>query len=194
MARVPIPGKTLSRQGHYAGVASRGAAFAADLGALWLLYTLGVFLVGAAWQLITGKSFSIGRHQAIEVAVLIVWWFIYFSVQWALGGRTIGMALFGVRVVQKDGRPITDRQAILRALLLYLSFLFFVVAAIWMLFQRERRTIHDLICGTAVVYAWDARAAKMRWLANKGAVEFPVTPGRGHETAPRPTSAADPPK
>jgi uncharacterized RDD family membrane protein YckC len=35
------------------------------------------------------------------------------------------------------------------------------------LFQRERRTLHDLLVGTAVVYAWDARAARLRWMARK---------------------------
>jgi uncharacterized RDD family membrane protein YckC len=193
MAQVPSPTLGLSRQGHYAGVASRGVAFAADLGALWLLYTLGVILVAAFWQLITGKTFNLGKHQAIEVVVLLVWWFLYFSYQWALGGRTIGMALLGLQVVQKDGRPITGREAMLRALLLYFSFLFSVVAALFIVFQRERRTIHDLIARTAVVYAWDARAAKWRWLSNRG-VHSEVTSSNGHEPVPAPTSAVDTPK
>jgi len=33
------------------------------------------------------------------------------------------------------------------------------------LVQRERRALHDLIARTAVVYSWDARAARLRWLA-----------------------------
>ena len=31
----------------------------------------------------------------------------------------------------------------------------------------ERRAWHDLLAGTAVVYAWDARAARLRWLADR---------------------------
>ena len=106
--------------------------------------------------------------------VLAVWWVVYFSYQWTFGGRTIGMALFGLRVVQKDGRPVTGRQATIRALVLYLSLVFFVITAILILAQRERRALHDLIAGTAVVYAWDARAAHLRWLADRKAV--PETP------------------
>ena len=203
-AQSPNPTLAMSRQGHYAGVASRGAAFAADVGALWLLYTLGVILVAAFWQLITGKTFNLGRHQAIEIAVLIVWWFVYFSYQWTLGGRTVGMALLGLQVVQKDGRPITGREAMLRALLLYFSFLFAVVAALFIVYQRERRTIHDLIAGTAVVYSWDARAAKWRWLSNRGVhsavahqngdVSNPLPMSKGREPSPSPTSAGDSPK
>jgi len=36
--------------------------------------------------------------------------------------------------------------------------------------QRERRALHDLIAGTAVVYAWDARAARLRFLARQAEV------------------------
>ena len=35
------------------------------------------------------------------------------------------------------------------------------------LVQRERRALHALIAGTAVVYAWDARAARLRFLARE---------------------------
>ena len=161
-AQAPEPTLSLSRQGHYAGAASRGVAFAADVGALWLLYTLGVALVAVFWQLVTGKTFSLTHHQGVEIAVLIVWWFVYFSYQWTLGGRTIGMALLGLEVVQRDGRRITGREAMLRALLLYFSFLFAVVAALFIVYQRERRTIHDMIARTAVVYSWDARSARWR--------------------------------
>ena len=33
--------------------------------------------------------------------------------------------------------------------------------------QREHRAPHDLIAGTAVIYAWDARAARLRFLARQ---------------------------
>jgi uncharacterized RDD family membrane protein YckC len=165
MASELSPVLTVGRQGHYAGVVSRGLAFAADLGVLWGIYSLIVFGVSLAAQLITGNTFKLGSHQAIDLVVLTVWWFVYFAYQWASGGRTVGMAIFGLRVVQKDGQPISVRQAMLRAVLMYASFLFAFVAAIWILLQRERRSIHDLIAGTAVVYNWDARAARLRWLA-----------------------------
>ena len=33
------------------------------------------------------------------------------------------------------------------------------------LVQRDRRALHDLLAGTAVIYSWDARAARLRFLA-----------------------------
>ena len=48
------------------------------------------------------------------------------------------------------------------------------------LVQRERRALHDLIAGTAVVYAWDARAARLRFLArNSGVAGRPASPLTG---------------
>jgi phage shock protein PspC (stress-responsive transcriptional regulator) len=32
---------------------------------------------------------------------------------------------------------------------------------------REHRALHDVIAGTAVVYGWDARAARLRFLARE---------------------------
>ena len=40
--------------------------------------------------------------------------------------------------------------------------------------QRERRALHDLIAGTAVIYEWDARAARLRFLAREA--EKPAPP------------------
>ena len=44
-------------------------------------------------------------------------------------------------------------------------------------FQRERRALDDFIAGTAVVYDWDARAARLRWMARQ---EGPLHRGPSH--------------
>lgn len=58
----------------------------------------------------------------------------------------------------------------------------FGMALLGILVQREHRALHDLIAGTAVVYAWDARAARLRWLARQAETARPGTrtaaPGR----------------
>ena len=64
------------------------------------------------------------------------WAFIYFAHSWAASGRTVGMALFGVRVVRDDGTDVSGRRA-----------------------------LHDVIAGTTVYCSWDARAARLRFLS-----------------------------
>ena len=77
MTTVPVPSAalTVGRQGNYAGAVSRLAAFAADVGASWGIYTLGVALLNAAVKLVTGHSFTLdqppagGLHRADALGV-----------------------------------------------------------------------------------------------------------------------------
>ena len=72
MTTVPVPSAemTVGRQGHYAGAVSRLVAFAADVGASWGVYTLGVALLNAAVKLVTGHSYTLSNHQILALIVL----------------------------------------------------------------------------------------------------------------------------
>jgi uncharacterized RDD family membrane protein YckC len=164
---------TVGRQGHYAGGASRLLAFAADIGALWGLFSAGVALVSLASELAFNRSVTITHHQIVAVVVLVLWSFVYFTYPWAVNGKSIGMALFGLQVVSSDGAHVTVRQAVVRTLSLPLSFAVAGLGFAGILFHRERRALHDLLAGTAVVYAWDARAARLRWLSHKDLLQHP---------------------
>ena len=142
-------------------------AFAADVGASWGLFTLGAAALGFAVQLVTGTSFSLGNHQLVSLIAVVIWEFIYFAYQWSLSGKTIGMALLGIRVVRTDGTPIGPRQAVIRTLTLPLSFLILGLGFLGILTNRDRHALHDRLAGTAVVYSWDARASRLRWLAKQ---------------------------
>jgi uncharacterized RDD family membrane protein YckC len=161
----PIEG----RQGHYAGAVSRLVAFAADVGASWGLFTLGAAALAFSIQLVSGTKVSLTDHQILSVVVAAVWEFVYFAYQWYLSGKTIGMALLGIRVVKTDGSPVGARQAVIRTLAFPLSFLLLGLGFLGILTNRNRHALHDRLAGTAVVYSWDARAARLRWLAKQEA-------------------------
>jgi uncharacterized RDD family membrane protein YckC len=156
-----------NRVGQYAGFVSRLLAFALDIVVSLGLFTAVVALISSIVGLLAGHSYDINRHGLIIEVLFGVWAFIYFAFQWASNGNTLGMAVFGIRVVTKDGREISRWQALERTAALPLSFLFLGLGFVISLFQRERRALHDLIAGTCVVYSWDARAAKLRWLARQ---------------------------
>jgi uncharacterized RDD family membrane protein YckC len=159
----PIEG----RQGHYAGAVSRLVAFGADVGASWGLFTLGAAALAFTVQLVTGTTVSLTSHQVLSLIAAVVWEFVYFAYQWSLSGKTVGMALLGIRVVRTDGSPIGARQAVVRTLTLPLSFLILGLGFLGILTNRDRHALHDRLAGTAVVYSWDARAARLRWLARQ---------------------------
>jgi uncharacterized RDD family membrane protein YckC len=155
------------RQGHYAGAVSRLVAFGADVGASWALFTLGAAALAFTIQLASGTTISISNHQAISLIAAVIWEFLYFAYQWTLSGKTIGMAVLGIRVVKTDGSPIGARQAVIRTLTLPLSIIVFGLGFLGILTNRRRYAWHDRFAKTAVVYSWDARAARLRWLARK---------------------------
>jgi uncharacterized RDD family membrane protein YckC len=159
----PIAG----RQGHYAGAVSRLVAFAADVGASWGLFTLGAAALSFSIQLVSGTKFSLTNYQIASLVAAVVWEFIYFAYQWSLSGKTIGMAVLGIRVVRTDGSPIGPRQAVIRTFTLPLSFLLLGLGFLGILTSRNRHALHDRLAGTAVIYSWDARAARLRWLAKQ---------------------------
>jgi uncharacterized RDD family membrane protein YckC len=86
------------------------------------------------------------------------------------------MAVLGVRVIGADGAIAEPWRGVVRALAFPLSFLCLGLGFLGILVQREHRALHDLIAGTKVVYAWDARAARLRFLAREAEASAPDRP------------------
>jgi uncharacterized RDD family membrane protein YckC len=125
--------------------------------------------VNFAVRLVSGHTYTLTNHRIAAFVVLGAWGFLYFSYQWAVSGKTIGMAVFGVQVVTAEGGPISPRQAVLRTFGLALTLATLGIGFLGIVYQRERRALDDFVAGTAVVYDWDAKAARLRWLARSEA-------------------------
>jgi len=163
----PTPAQTVTAQGDYAGSVSRFLAYAIDLFASSAVYTLVLAAISYVVQIVSGKQVSWNRQDIVVVVTYVAWEFFYFGYSWAVSGRTFGMAVLGVRVVRADGAVAEPWRGVVRSLVFPLSFLLLGLGFLGILVQRERRALHDLIAGTAVVYAWDARAARLRFLARE---------------------------
>ena len=155
----------VSLLGRYAGFASRFVAFVLDEGTITGLFALVLASVSFAASVLTGNSIHWNRSDLWLSLAFVGWQFIYFAYSWAASGKTFGMAVFGVRVVRPDGTDATWRQAVVRTLALPLSFLLLGLGFLGILVGDKRRALHDVIAGTAVVYSWDARAARLRFLS-----------------------------
>jgi uncharacterized RDD family membrane protein YckC len=166
ISRPPVIARE-SLQGKYAGFASRFTAFAVDVGISLGVFILALAAISFAALVLTGKDITWHSGDIWVIIAYVVWAFIYFAHSWAASGRTAGMALFGVRVVTDDGTDASGRRAVVRTLALPLSFLFLGLGFAGILLGNRRRALHDVIAGTAVIYAWDARAARLRFLSRK---------------------------
>jgi uncharacterized RDD family membrane protein YckC len=180
------PADLVSMQGNYAGSVSRFLAYAIDLAVSAALFALGLAATSFVAQIVTGHSITWNRSNTVVAIIFAAWEFFYFGYSWAASGRTLGMAVLGVRVARADGAALDPWRGVVRALVFPLSFVFFGLGFLGILVQREHRALHDLIAGSAVIYGWDARAARLRFLAREAELGSSGGP-------PRPASIADTP-
>ncbi len=169
--------------GHYAGAVTRFAAFLLDSFIIVTSFGLGLGALSLVLAVITRSDFHLDQGRGFAwVVALSVWAFIYFTTSLSLAGRTPAKAVVGLRVVNRDGSPLASRRAFVRVLAFPLSFIVLGLGFVGILIGRERRALHDVIAGTAVVYDWGDRRAELpapltRWLDKRQAtVALPVRP------------------
>jgi uncharacterized RDD family membrane protein YckC len=152
-----IPREARAFQGHRAGIVTRLAAAAADAA------LVGVVLVGAYLGfagllfLIDPRGFTFPDLRLFTSLLLggIVLG-LYLTAAWALGGRTYGNLLMGLRVVSVHGGEVGWVRAALRAT----GYVLFPVGLLWVVIDPCQRSLQDRVIATAVVYDWKPRRAR----------------------------------
>jgi len=83
---------------------------------------------------------------------VFVFWFIYFPIIESFRGQTLGKVILGLRVVTKDGNPISFGQAFQRHLVDMIDFFFFgIVAFITIKNTPDHQRLGDLLAKTIVI-------------------------------------------
>lgn len=160
--------QAVTRQGNYAGAVSRLLAFAADVAIAWFSLLIILWLASMAVSLVIPSDISIKQeYRWVAAASIAVWFPLYFAYQWSLSGKTLGMAIFGLRVVTSEGAPISNRAAVIRTITLPISILLAIFGLAGIILRPDHRAWHDRFAKTCVVYDWDARAARLLWLAKQ---------------------------
>jgi uncharacterized RDD family membrane protein YckC len=162
--------RDLGLQGHYAGVATRFGAFVIDVTVVSTSFAVGGLVVEYVVSALIGNEVDLSDAPVVSTVLLGGWWFLYCVYALSVAGRTPGMAALGLQVVHSDGSQLDVGHAVLRVVTFPLSFLLFGFGFLLILVRRDRRALHDLLGGACVVYAWDARAARLRFLARSAPV------------------------
>jgi uncharacterized RDD family membrane protein YckC len=153
---------TVSRRGSYAGFVTRAAAFVIDGLLLSASWTVSIFVVQALaslFDLSDGRIQTVLEGLAAAVAGLVLI-LVYNSVCLSVFGKTVGMAIFGLRVVRADGRkPGLIRAAVRTAAYALSSIL--MLGFIWISVDNRRQGWHDKIARTFVVYDWETRRGQV---------------------------------
>ncbi|SDH62224.1 RDD family protein [Pseudomonas panipatensis] len=84
-------------------------------------------------------------------SLLFVSLFAFFAKFWTHKGQTLGMQVWGVRVQNRDGTPISLMQALLRFVIAIASWACCGLGFLWMLWDKDKRTWHDRYSESVVV-------------------------------------------
>lgn len=131
-------------------------AFAFDF--LLILLLMGIFVVAGFLTVELGAGIrgvpllkQVRLIASLIFPLAVVLGIVYFSFFHAAWGQTIGKMIFRVRVVKKNGQPVSFLQALLRTFVYLISALPVFLGFIWIGFTSGKRSWHDLISGTIVV-------------------------------------------
>ena len=136
-----------------AGYGARLAAFLVDALIAVVLPIVGLFgLVGIALSQQETSGAASGWPFLISLPIILWCEFVYLPYTWAHSGASLGMRLLRLRVVSdRDGGPVSTRQAVLRLLGWWVSVAVWGLPFAYILIDQRRRGVHDLIAGTVVV-------------------------------------------
>ncbi|MBD3654366.1 RDD family protein [Kangiella sp.] len=115
--------------------------------AIWFLWGLFTFplirwLLGVD-DIYTGQDTLLYKIYSVLPALLILFYFVGSHVRF---GQTVGMSSWKLMLVQKDGKPVTFGQALLRDITAVLG-----IGMLFSLFNSKKLGWHDIISGTRVV-------------------------------------------
>lgn len=75
----------------------------------------------------------------------------YFIWQWRRGGQTLAMKTWRIRLVARDGAPLTRGQCVRRFVFAAVGLLLAGIGFAWALVDRDRQFLHDRLAGTRIV-------------------------------------------
>jgi uncharacterized RDD family membrane protein YckC len=166
--------KAIAVQGRYTGFFPKAVAIFLDIGFITVTFACWCIFIKLCWMLFLNESNEdaekkVDRGNLSIVILFCVYWFLYFFLSVSIAGRTLGMAIAGIMVVDaKTGsEEITVSQAFVRTLVLPLTTTLFPPLGAFGLIRRDGRMFHDSVANTGIVYCWDAHLAMLRKKASK---------------------------
>jgi uncharacterized RDD family membrane protein YckC len=139
-------------QGTRAGFVSQAVAGLADALSIMVLYWVLLVLYGVVVYFVSDDQYRLPQPGPDWNGLLIfVVGVFLLSSAWSGSGRAPGMAVVGLRVVASDGSPLSPRRAFWRAVFAVATFGFGLITV---LFSKRNKSLYDMVCGSATVYAW----------------------------------------
>jgi len=155
-----MPKHLLTPQGDFppAGLGRRLAAMFYD----FLLCTALLIVTSGGYKMIQMAIIGEEKMRALTESgaldgdpllstVLLFVLFGFFAKFWTHNGQTLGMQVWCIRVQNADGTAISLWQALLRFVVSIASWLLVGLGFIWALFDKRKRSWHDIYSDTQLV-------------------------------------------
>lgn len=110
-----------------------------------------VLFLATALLLPFNEGIAISSSNHVFSIYLLAVSFAYFGWFWTHGGQTLGMRVWRVRALPKQGNTITWKQAAIRFGTAIISWLPLGLGFLWMLWSPSRCTWHDQWSQTQLV-------------------------------------------
>jgi uncharacterized RDD family membrane protein YckC len=108
-------------------------------------------MVGSVISSLGEPEHGIALFALLYIATSLLAGMIYFTGFHGMAGRTPGKMLFGLRVIQASGDPITPGIAFLRWVGYLISGPLFCLGFLWIAFDGRKQGWHDKIAATLVI-------------------------------------------
>jgi len=115
----------------------------------WLLVIALMMLLSVPFVALSDDAIAPGNNL-YRVGLLLIAT-VFFSAFWTMGGQTLGMKAWRLRLVTATGYPVSYRQALLRFAYACISALPGGLGFWWLLWDRDRLSWHDRWSGTTIV-------------------------------------------
>jgi len=146
-------------QGRTAGFVTRLIAYMMDVAIL-----AGIIAVGG-WLAVLADNVLATMGLTTRVALAAIFLFLipliigsYFVFFWALTGRTIGKWFMGLKIIGRDNKPLSIKQAFWRFIGYGVSAIVFWMGYLWVIIDDERQAWHDHMAKTWVIYDYERRS------------------------------------
>lgn len=112
------------------------------------LVVVALLLLATALALLIGFDQVTAGKSPVFTLYLLAVWFLYLAWFWHRGGMTVGMRTWRVVIEREDSQRPAWGQCLLRFLVSLVSAGFFGLGFAWSLFDRQKRTWHDMASKT----------------------------------------------
>ena len=129
----------------------RIAASLYDLLLLLALYWLAGAIMITTKKLITNTiEVDEGFNPFMFFALLSIS-FSFYAYFWTKSGQTLGMQAWKIKMIMQNNTKVDLKSATVRFFTMLLSFLLFGLPFLWLLFSRNKQTLHDTLSQTCTI-------------------------------------------